>query len=122
MTIHEHYENFMSQPNIEGYVELYCSILENRTIDWQKLYYALLNEIGQDRGPFVTPEEQLKEYGQIRDLIEKETTAYGKKCLITVLFDALMVEKIKSYSLNFDVPLILKEELQKVYLEENNFD
>lgn len=122
MTIHEHYENFMSQPNIESYVELYCSILENRTDDWQKFYYALLNEIGQDRGLFVTPEEQLKEYGQIRNLIEKEPTDYGKKCLITVLFDVLMVEKIKSYSLNFDAPAILADDLYKEYLKESVYD
>ena len=44
-TIEEHYENFMSQPDVEKYVELYCSIFENTTkkyyntfmIDYEKL-------------------------------------------------------------------------------------
>lgn len=34
MTIHDHYENFMSQPDVEQYVDLYCLILENRSDDW----------------------------------------------------------------------------------------
>ena len=33
MTIHDYYENFMSQPDVEQYVDLYCSILENRLYD-----------------------------------------------------------------------------------------
>lgn len=41
-------------------------------------------------------DEQLKEYGEIRDLIDNENDDYSKKCLITVLFDALMVEKINT--------------------------
>lgn len=39
MGIQEHYENFMSQPEIEAYVEIYCLILENKVDNWQKLYY-----------------------------------------------------------------------------------
>ena len=122
MTIHEHYENFMSQPEIEEYADLYCSILENKSDDWLRLYYGLLNEIAKDRKLFVTPAEQAKEYGQIRDLIEEELTEEGKKCLITVLFDALMVEKIKSYSLNFDAPAILSADLHDEYLRESVYD
>ena len=34
----------------------------------------MLNEVTKDRALFVTPEEQLKEYGRIRDLAD-ETTA-----------------------------------------------
>ena len=63
MTIQEHYENFMSQPDVEQYVELYCLILENMSDDQQDFYYGLLNEVTKDRA----------------------------------LFDALMVEKIKTY-------------------------
>lgn len=51
--------------------------------------------------------------------MEKETTGYGKKCLITVLFDVLMIEKIKSFSLSFDAPIILANDLHKEYLNEN---
>ena len=61
MTIHDHYENFMSQPDVEQYVELYCSILENRSDDWQPFYYGLLNEVTKDRALFVTPEENKME-------------------------------------------------------------
>ena len=28
MTIQDHYENFMSQPDVEQYVDLYCLILK----------------------------------------------------------------------------------------------
>lgn len=42
MTIHEHYENFMSQPDVEQYVDLYCSILENRSDNWQPFYYKYI--------------------------------------------------------------------------------
>lgn len=61
MTIHEHYENLMSQPDIEEYTDLYCSILENRSDDWQAFYYGLLNEVTKDRALFVTPEENKME-------------------------------------------------------------
>lgn len=117
MTIHEHYENFMSQPEIEAYVEIYCLILENKADNWQKIYYGLMNEVSMDRGPFVAQDEQLKEYGQIRDLIDNEIDDYGKKCLITALFDALMVEKIKTYSLGFDDSTILAKDLHTEYLK-----
>ena len=117
MTIQEHYENFMSQPDVEQYVDLYCSILENRSDDWQQFYYGLLNEVTKDRALFVTPEEQLKEYGRIRDLAEETTDEQEKKTFITVLFDALMVEKIKTYSLNYDAPAILSDELHDEYLK-----
>ena len=63
MTIHEHYENFMSQTEIEEYTDLYCSILANKSDDWLKFYYGILNEIAKDRKLFVTPAEQVKEYG-----------------------------------------------------------
>lgn len=63
-----------------------------------------------------------KGIGQIRDLIEDEPTEDGKKCLITVLFDALMVEKIKSYSLNFDALAILSADLHDEYLRESVYD
>ena len=122
MRIEEHYENFMSQPDVEQYVDLYCSILENRSDDWQQFYYGLLNEVTKDRALFVTPEEQLKEYGRIRDLAEETTAEQEKKTFITVLFDALMVEKIKTYSLNFDAPAILSEELHEEYLRQNVYD
>ncbi len=122
MTIYEHYENFMSQLEIEEYTDLYCSILEDKSDEWLRLYYGLLNEIAKDRKLFVTPVGQAKEYGQIRDLIVDESTDYGKKCLITILFDALMVEKIKSYSLNFDAPTILSADLHDEYLRESVYD
>ena len=112
MTIQEHYENFMSQLEVENYVDLYCSILENRSDDWQQFYYGLLNEVTKDRALFVTPEEQLKEYGRIRDLAEETTDEQEKKTFITVLFDALMVDKIKTYSLNYDAIDTLLNELQ----------
>ncbi len=122
MTIQDHYENFMSQPEVENYVELYCSILENRSDDWQQFYYGLLNAVTKDRALFVTPEEQLKEYGRIRDLAEETTDEQEKKTFITVLFDALMVEKIKTYSLNYDAPAILSDELHDEYLRQNVYD
>ena len=37
MRIQEHYENFMSQPEIEAYVEIYDLILENKADNWQKI-------------------------------------------------------------------------------------
>ena len=122
MRIDEHYKNFMSQPDVEQYVELYCSILENRSDDWQAFYYGLLNEVTKDRALFVTPEEQLKEYGQMRDAVEEATDEHTKKCFITALFDALMVEKIKTYSLNYDAPAILSDELHDEYLRQNVYD
>lgn len=39
-----------------------------------------------------------------------------------VLFDALMVEKIKTYSLHFDAPAILADELHEMYLKESVYD
>ena len=122
MRIEEHYENFMSQPEVENYVELYCSILENRSDNWQAFYYGLLNEVTKDRALFVTPEEQLKEYGRIRDLADETTDEQEKKTFITVLFDALMVEKIKTYSLHFDTPAILADDLHEMYLKESVYD
>lgn len=122
MRVEEHYENFMSQPDVEQYVDLYCSILENRSDDWQQFYYGLLNEVTKDRALFVTPEEQLKEYGRIRDLADETTDEQEKKTFITVLFDALMVEKIKTYSLNYDAPAILSDELHEEYLRQNVYD
>lgn len=122
MRIQEHYENFMSQPEIEAYVEIYCLILENKSNNWQKFYYGLINEVSKDREPFVAQDEQLKEYGQLRDLIDNEIDDYSKKCLITVLFDALMVEKIKTYSLGFDVPAILEDKLHTEYLKQNLYE
>ena len=68
---------------------------------------------------FVTPEEQLKEYSRIRDLAEETTGEQEKKTFITVLFDALMVEKIKTYSLNYDAPVILSNELHDEYVRQN---
>ena len=41
---------------------------------------------------------------------------------ITVLFDALMVEKIKTFSLNYDAPAILLDELHEEYLRQNVYD
>ena len=122
MRVEEHYENFMSQPDVEQYVDLYCSILENRSDDWQQFYYGLLNDVTKDRALFVTPEEQLKEYGRIRDLADETTDEQEKKTFITVLFDALMVEKIKTYSLNYDAPAILSDELHEEYLRQNVYD
>ena len=122
MNIQDHYENFMTQPDVEKYVELYCSILENRADDWQPFYYGLLNEVTKDRALFVTPDEQLKEYGRIRDLAEETTDEQEKKIFITVLFDALMVEKIKTYSLNHEAPAILSDELHDEYLRQNVYD
>lgn len=58
MRIEEHYENFMSQPDVEHYAELYCSILENRSDDWQSFYYGLLNEVTKDRALFATNKPQ----------------------------------------------------------------
>ena len=122
MRIEEHYENFMSQPDVEHYVELYCSILENRSDDWQAFYYGLLNEVTKDRALFVIPDERLKEYGQMRDVVVEATDEYTKKCFITALFDALMVEKIKTYSLNYNAPAILSDELHGEYLRQNVYE
>ena len=41
---------------------------------------------------------------------------------ITALFDALMVEKIKTYSLSFDAPAILADEIHEEYLRECVYD
>lgn len=57
MTIKEHLENFMSQPDVDKYVELYSYILEYKSDGWQPIYYVLLNEVTKDRALFVTPEE-----------------------------------------------------------------
>lgn len=122
MRIQDHYENFISQPDVEQYVDLYCSILENRSDNWQPFYYGLLNEVTKDRALFVIPEEQLKEYGQMRDAVEEATDEYTQKCFITALFDALMVERIKTYSLNYDAPAILSDELHEEYLRQNVYD
>ena len=122
MRIEERYKNFMSQPDVEQYVDLYCSILENRSDDWQPFYYGLLNETTKDRALFVTPKEQLKEYGQMRDAVEEAIDEHTKKCFITALFDALIVGKIKTYSLNYDAPAILSDELHDEYLRQNVYD
>ena len=122
MRIEEHYENFMSQPDVEQYVDLYCSILENRANDWQQFYYGLLNEVTKDKDLFVTTDEQLKEYGQMRDAVEEAIDEHTKKCFITVLFDVLMVKKIKTYSLNYDAPARLSDELHDEYLRQNVYD
>ncbi|MBO6134751.1 MAG: hypothetical protein J6O09_03155 [Lachnospiraceae bacterium] len=50
---------------------------------------------------FVTPEEQLKEYGQMRDAVEEAIDEHTKKCFITALFDAMMVEKNKIILVKF---------------------
>ena len=90
--------------------------------DWQLFYYGLLNEITKDRALFVTLEEQLKEHGQMRDAVEEATDEHIKKCFITALFDALLVEKIKTCSLNYNAPAILSGELHDEYLRLNAYD
>ena len=122
MTIKEHLENFMSQPDVDKYVRLYEDILEGNSSEWLEIYYALVREISQDRKLFVTADEQLKEYGQIRDAIENETSDYERSLLITALFDALIIEKIKTYSLNFDAPAILADDIHEEYLKEYVYD
>ena len=47
---------------------------------------------------------------------------HNRNLLITVLFDALMVEKIKTYSLSFDAPAILADEIHEEYLRECVYD
>lgn len=122
MRIEEHFENFMTQPDVEKYIDLYEAIVENRSDDWLQIYYALINEIGQDRGLFTNDDRLLKEYGQMRELAETVPDEHTKKCFITALFDALMVEKIKTYSLHFDAPAILADELHEMYLKESVYD
>ena len=122
MTVKEHLENFMSQPDVEKYVELYENIIEGKSDKWLEIYYAVAREVGQDRKLFVTADEQLKEYGQIRDDIENETSDYERNLLITALFDALIIEKIKTYSLNFDAPAILADDIHEEYLKEYVYD
>ena len=98
-------------------------ILFNTRLDnWIAFYYGLLNEVAKDRALFVTPDEQLKEYGQIRDLVKTATDVHTKKCFITVLFGALLVEKIKTYSLNYDAPAILSDDLHEEYLRQSVYD
>ena len=118
MTIKEHLENFISQPDVDKYVRLYEDILEGNSSEWLEIYYALVREISQDRKLFVTADEQLKEYGGIRDTIEELDNEHDRNLLITALFDALMVEKIKTYSLSYDAPAILSDEIHEEYLRE----
>ena len=118
MTIKEHLENFISQPDVARCVDLYENILLGKSNDWIEIYYALVREISQDRKLFVTANEQLKEYGGIRDTIEELDNDHDRNLLITALFDALMVEKIKTYSLSYDAPAILADEIHEEYLRE----
>ena len=118
MTIKEHLENFMSQPDVVRCVDLYENILLGKSNEWIEIYYALVREISQDRKLFVTADEQLKEYGGIRDTIEELDNDHDRNLLITALFDALMVEKIKTYSLSYDAPAILADEIHEEYLRE----
>ena len=118
MTIKEHLENFMSQPDVVRCVDLYENILLGKSNEWIEIYYALVREISQDRKLFVTADEQLKEYGGIRDTIEELDNEHDRNLLITALFDALMVEKIKTYSLSYDAPAILSDEIHEEYLRE----
>lgn len=122
MTIKEHLENFISQPDVDKYVRLYEDILEGNSSEWLEIYYALVREISQDRKLFVTADEQLKEYGGIRDTIEELDNEHDRNLLITALFDALMVEKIKTYSLSYDAPAILSDEIHEEYLREYVYD
>ena len=118
MTIKEYLENFMSQLNVVRCVDLYENILLGKSNDWIEIYYALVREISQDRKLFVTADEQLKEYGGIRDTIEELDNDHDRNLLITALFDALMVEKIKTYSLSYDASAILSDEIHEEYLRE----
>lgn len=123
MRVEKHYSIFMRQPDVKKYVELYCCILENQTNDLESIYYELLKEVAKDRRLFVTSNNQLEEYGKIRNIIKSSVDEHIKKCFITVLFDALMIEKIKTYSLDFEDPVIIKDTLHKYYLKENfNFN
>ena len=58
----------------------------------------------------------------MRELAETAPDEYTKKCFITALFDALMYEKIKTYSLHFDAPVILADALHDEYLKESVYD
>ena len=117
MTIKEHLENFMSQPDVVRCVDLYEKILLGKSTEWIEIYYALVREISQDRKLFVTADEQLKEYGGIRDTIEELDNDHERNLLITALFDALMVEKIKTYSLSYDALAVFSAELYDKYLK-----
>lgn len=112
----------MSQPDVVRCVDLYENILLGKSNERIEIYYALVREISQDRKLFVTADEQLKEYGGIRDTIEELDNDHERKILITALFDALMVEKIKTYSLGYDAPAILADEMHEVYLREYVYD
>ena len=47
---------------------------------------------------------------------------HTKKWFVMVLFDAQMVKKIKNYSLHFDAPAILADELYEMYLKDSVYD
>lgn len=117
MNIDEHLERFMFQPQIYGYVDLYEKIINGESDNWQPLFYALINEITKDRKIFVTPDEQIKEYGLIRDAAEKANDIYERNLFVSAIFDALMVESIKTYALSFDAPAILSDEIHDEYLK-----
>lgn len=122
ITIKEQLDNFMSQPEVERYADLYDDILEGTSDEWLQIYYALMREISQDRKLFVTADEQVKEYGGIRETIEMLDNELDRNLIIMVLFDALMVEKVKTYSLNYNAPAILANEIHEEYLREYVYD
>lgn len=122
ITIKAQLDNFMSHPEVERYADLYEDILGGTSDEWLQTYYALIREISQDRKLFVTADEQVKEYGGIRETIEMLDNEHDRNLLIMVLFDALMVEKIKTYSLDYDAPAILADEIHEEYLKEYVYD
>ena len=114
MTAKEHLENFMSDPVIEELEDDYEDAITTGGDRWRNIFDALVLEISKDRKLFVTPDNMVAEYGKMRDYIEKNV---DRNLFITVLFDALMVEKIKTYSLQFDAPAILSDEIHDEYLK-----
>ena len=117
MKVSEHLDRFMEQPQIYEYVDIYEKVLNGENDNWQSLFYSLINEITKDRKIFFTPDEQIREYGMIRDAIEESDDIHERNCLISVIFDALIIESIRTYSLSYDAPAILADEIHNEYLK-----
>lgn len=119
MTPREHLENFMDNSEFHHLEDIYEDIVVNNDFSYvNEIYDALIEEINKDRPLFVCPKEQRKEFEEIRDTVfNMKEDLHTRGCMATALFDALVIEKIKTYAMSFDAPAILADSMHDEYLD-----
>lgn len=107
MTTREHYNKIMALIEESEFSETYYSVLESEDIDTIKtfiesLYDELMKEMDEVRGDkdFYdgNKDETISEYIQMKDEAISTNSIEEAKAFATAIYDALVVEKIRTYA------------------------